>query len=237
MPLKKSGGITMKKIGMMVATVREMEAAIKKYGKAKKVEEHGMIKVWTYEMPGYILYVCNSGWGEIPAGGATQLLISLYKVDAVFNYGVVGALTEEIAIKDPCIVTSVVHYDFDVSPLEEVKQCQYEYLDDIYIRTDMKLRERALDIHPDLRPVICASADKFVDSAEDKKSLHERFNADICDMEAAGIVLTCVRNKIPCLLIKSVSDSVTGGEKEFNAMVREASVECMEIVNKIVEKI
>lgn len=227
----------MKKIGMMVATVSEMEAAIKKYGKAKNVEEHGMIKVWTYEMPDYMLYVCNSGWGEIAAGSATQLLISLYNVDIIVNYGVVGGLTEEMSIKKPCVVTSVVHYDFDVSPLGDFKQCQYEFLDDIYIRTDTELRERAVQIHPDLRPVICASADKFVDTAEDKKALHEKYNADICDMEAAGIVLTCVRNKVPCLSIKSVSDSVTGGEAEFKAMVSEASEECMEIVNKIVEVI
>ena len=33
-------------------------------------------------------------------------------------------------------------------------------------------------------------------------------------MEAAAIVMTCDRAGIPCLLIKAVSDGVTGGEEE-----------------------
>ena len=52
-------------------------------------------------------------------------------------------------------------------------------------------------------------------------------------MEAAGIVLTCNKNKTPCLLIKTVSDSITGGVSEFKNTVNESARICIEITNKI----
>ena len=53
-------------------------------------------------------------------------------------------------------------------------------------------------------------------------------------MEAAGIVLTCNRNKVPCLLIKTVSDSISGGAEEFFYAVDESARVCMEITHKII---
>jgi len=52
-------------------------------------------------------------------------------------------------------------------------------------------------------------------------------------MEAAGIVLTCNKNKIPCLLIKTVSDSITSGVSEFKNQINESARICIEITNKI----
>jgi len=66
-----------------------------------------------------------------------------------------------------------------------------------------------------------------------KKNCHNIFNADICEMEAAGIVLTCNKNKIPCLLIKTVSDSITSGVSEFKNQINESARICIEITNKI----
>lgn len=69
---------------------------------------------------------------------------------------------------------------------------------------------------------------------EKKEELHNRFNADICEMEAAGIVLTSNRNKVPCLMIKTVSDSITGGAEEFRCAIDESARICMEITSKII---
>ena len=51
---------------------------------------------------------------------------------------------------------------------------------------------------------------------------------------AAGIILTCNKNKIPCLLIKTVSDSIAGGTIEFKNAINESARICMEITNKII---
>ncbi|MEG2144680.1 MAG: 5'-methylthioadenosine nucleosidase, partial [Oscillospiraceae bacterium] len=64
-----------------------------------------------------------------------------------------------------------------------------------------------------------------------------KFKADICEMEAAGVVLTCNRNNIPCLLIKTVSDSITGGAEEFRQAVNDSACICLRVVSKIIPNI
>lgn len=114
-----------------------------------------------------------------------------------------------------CIVDKIVHYDFDTSEVDNVEVGRYLEYDDIYIETTRSILEKAIEINKQLTKVICASGDKFIGNEIKKRELNTKYNADICEMEAAGIVLTCNKNNIPCMLIKIVSDGVTGGKEEF----------------------
>lgn len=221
----------MKNIGMIVAV--EIEAVLNKYGKPIELEYPGF-KVYEYEIDDKNLFVIHSGAGEIAAAMATQFLISQLQVDFIVNFGVVGGLTEEMTLARTCIVESVIHYDFDTSDADGTEIGRYSQYPTSYIPTTKEILDKALKLEPDLKPVICASADKFVGSEEKKKELHNRFNADICEMEAAGIVLTSNRNKVPCLMIKTVSDSITGGAEEFRRAIDESARICMEITSKII---
>ncbi len=86
-------------------------------------------------------------------------------------------------------------------------------------------------------PAVCASADRFVSGSKDKAYLHETFGADICDMESAGILLTCNRNKVPCVMLKAVSDAMEGTGEEFYAFWRRSMKEAVEIMDNIVEAV
>lgn len=224
----------MKNIGMIVAV--EIEAVLNKYGKPTELEYPGF-KIYQYEIEDKNLYVIHSGAGEIAAAMATQFLISQLQVEFIVNFGVVGGLTEEMSLARTCIVESVVHYDFDTTDADDTEIGRYLEYPTVYIPTTKEILEKAIKIESDLKPVICASADKFVGSEEKKRDLHNRFKADICEMEAAGIVLTCNRNKVPCLLIKTVSDSISGGAAEFFSAVNESARVCMEITHKIISNV
>ncbi len=221
----------MKNIGMIVAV--EIEAVLNKYGKPSELKYPGF-NVYQYEIEDKNLYVIHSGAGEIAAAMATQFLISQLKVEFIVNFGVVGGLTEEMALARTCIVESVIHYDFDTSDADGTDIGRYLEYPSVYIPTTKGILDKALTIEPALKSVICASADKFVGSEEKKRELHTKFKADICEMEAAGIVLTCNRNKVPCILIKTVSDSISGGAEEFFSAVNESARVCMEITHKII---
>ena len=56
-------------------------------------------------------------------------------------------------------------------------------------------------------------------------------------MEAIGIALTCEANNIPCLLIKAVSDSITGGAEEFWKEINEMLLYCLDITISIINKL
>ena len=76
-----------------------------------------------------------------------------------------------------------------------------------------------------------------MDEAEARIAINKQFNADICEMEAAGITLTANRNDIPCLLIKMVSDGIDGGASEFVKELEHASDVAMDALAKIMEKL
>jgi len=226
----------MKKIGMIVAV--EIQSILDKYG-ARLIIEKDVVgyKVLEYQTEQYQLIVVNCGAGEIAAASGTQFLISEYRVDLVVNFGVVGGLTEVMSTTKVCIVESVVHYDFDTSLVDNVEVGRYLQYPDIYIPTTPELVEKAITLYPQLVPVVCASGDKFIVDADTKRQLNKQFAADICEMEAAGIVLTCNRNKIPCVLIKIVSDSIYGGYEEFVKTKDMVAEMCLEIVDKVVEDV
>ena len=221
-----------KKIGVVIAV--EIDAFEKKYGKPDEIIIIHHQEVMKYITDKYELYAVHSGAGEIAAASTTQLLISEFNVDAIFNFGVVGGLTEEISEHRLCVVQNVVHYDFDTSEVDECEVGRYLNYPTIYLPTDQNLLKKAIEIAPELMQVTCASGDKFIASTEKKKELQQKFHVDICEMEAAGIVLTCNRNEIPCLLIKMVADGIADGAEEFLKEKQKSSEKCLDVFEQVV---
>ena len=219
----------MNKIGMLVAV--EVNAVLTKYGDPVRCEKHGSFDVRIYEKNGKEIIVISSGAGEIAAAAASQLLISLYHADMIVNFGLVGGLTEETIRNKNCVVTKVVHYDFDTSGIDPVKPCQYEVFPDEYIPVDQELVRKAMQAAPELRPVICASGDKFITDPAQKEKLQADYGAEICEMEAAAIALTAWRNGVPALFIKIVSDGLFDDPQVYYKVKKEASERCFEIVD------
>ena len=224
-----------KNIGMVVAV--EMSAVFERYGQANEIKKSGGFTLYTYELEGYTLYLAHCGVGEIAAAAATQELISKYGVSLIVNFGVVGGLTEDMASTRTCIVEKIVHYDMDLTECDPVPAGQYPGFDSIFLPATAELVEKAVAIEPSLKRVVCASADKFVGAPEKKRALNEKYGAEICEMESAGIVLTCLRNEVPCLFIKTVADSIGGGAEEFYDALKSTSAICLEITEKIIKEI
>ena len=224
-----------RKIGLLVAV--EMDSVFARYGTPGKTERRGGFEIFHYENEQYILYAIHSGIGEIAAAAAAELLIDRYEVELVVNFGVVGGLTEEMAQTKTCVVTKVVHYDFDISGIDPLLPAQYPGFESVYIPADEGLVEKACGICPELKPVICASADKFVGNEADKTRLHKQYNADICEMESAAVLLTCRRNEVPCLMIKAVSDGLTGGGEEYYDALQECASLCLAVTDRIIREL
>lgn len=224
-----------RKIGLLVAV--EMDSVFARYGTPGKTERRGGFEIFHYENEQYILYAIHSGIGEIAAAAAAELLIDRYEVELVVNFGVVGGLTEEMAQTKTCVVTKVVHYDFDISGIDPLLPAQYPGFESVYIPADERLVEKACGICPELKPVICASADKFVGNEADKTRLHKQYNADICEMESAAVLLTCRRNEVPCLMIKAVSDGLTGGGEEYYDALQECASLCLAVTDRIIREL
>lgn len=221
----------MKKIGMIVAV--ETAAIFKRYPNMQTLEAPKGFEVFLQKDENIELYIMHCGMGIINAAAGTQHLIDKYNIDIIVDFGVVGGLTEAMKVQRVVIVEKIVHYRYDASEFMDVKVGQVPD-HDLYIYTEKNLVAEVVKRDPSIAKVTIASGDKFVSKAEDKKYIHDTFNADVCDMEAAGIALTCEVNDVPCLLIKAVSDSIVGGAEEFWKEVDRVSLLCLDITESII---
>lgn len=224
-----------KKIGMVVAMRKEILPFIENSNVEIKTETVGKYSIMSFEKNGKEIYIVESGVGEIFAAGATQLLISKYNVDAIINFGVCGALNDNLNLLDTVLVEGVVHYDFDLSTIDDVSVGEYPDLGQV-ISCKNELMDLTLKINPDIQKVLCASADKFVSDEKIKNDLYNTYGTSICEMECAGVILTCINNNIPFLVIKAVSDG-KGGVTEYKEMVKRASKSYIDLVYKVLENV
>lgn len=224
------------RIGMIVAMSGEVGALLEKIGDPRETVLTGGFEVKAYKAGENELFVVKSGAGEIYAAGATQMLISEFSVSLIVNFGICGGLTPDMALKRAAVVEKVVHYDFDTSQIDNCEPARYVNYPDVFLQTSPELVKIACEAVPTLERVICASGDKFIADPLKKTALHEKYGAKICEMEAAGILLTADRAKVPVLMIKAVSDSVSGGAEEFSCMVSEAAESCVSAMLTVLKR-
>lgn len=220
-----------------MAVMGEVLALLEKMGKPIETVTQTGYEIKVYSVGEHTMYVTQSGAGEISAASSTQLLISKFGCEMIVNFGVCGGLTSDMSLSRVAVVEKVVHYDFDTSAIDNCEVGRYLEYPDVYIPANKELIDRACEVEPSLKRVICASADKFVASSEAKTALNKMYKAEICEMESAGILLTANRNGVPALLIKGVSDSVDGGAEEFSKMISESALVCVNVMLKVIENI
>ncbi|MBQ2660236.1 5'-methylthioadenosine/S-adenosylhomocysteine nucleosidase [Candidatus Saccharibacteria bacterium] len=175
----------------------------------------GKIKARYYapdnEARNFGIYLVHCSIGEIAASAATQFLIDNFAIDLILNFGMAHSLNPDFTHPLTCIVERVVHYDFDVSlALGHHDPGSYPQFRNCFIPASQLIIEK-LKENPALRFATCASGDKFIlKDTRIAKSLHW-FSPDICDMNCAATLLTCISNKMPCLIIKGVTDGFHNG--------------------------
>ena len=206
-----------------------------KLGNVKKVDTVAGVTVRAVMTGEDELFVATSGVGEIRAALAVQLLKDVYSVEAIVNFGFVGALANDLDVGSVVIADKVCHYQFDTSALDGVKAGQYDGKDDVWFVLDEGLVASLTASESALRRVSVASGDVFVAGAETKHSLREDFGAQICDMELAGIAIAAERNGLPLVSIKVVSDRADDSAPEsFSSVVKKGLSRYEELLPAII---
>ena len=194
------------KIGIITAMADETTPLYQKMGKATGEINVAGVTIFKFEIDGNEILLVRSGVGEIRSAMTFQLLVDRFDVDMVLNFGFVGSLDNRFDVGDLVLAEKIVHYQFDTSILDNVPVGQYDGNDSIYFTTDKGLMSKVQkELDTPLPQVIVASGDKFIASRDDKEYLRS-FGADICEMECAGLVIASVRNNVPLLSIKVISD-------------------------------
>lgn len=183
--------------------------------KVEKKEIKAKMEFSLGEYKGNYLVVVRSGIGKVNAAICTQILIDDFKVDKIINVGIAGGTKENIMPGDVVIAESLVQHDIDTTFFgDEIGQVPR--LDVFEICCDRELVLKAKQVcdlknsHNSFIGTI-VSGDQFVHESSKLKWMNQKFGALACEMEGASIAQVCYLNKIPFVVIRSISDNAIIG--------------------------
>ncbi|MCI8700375.1 MAG: 5'-methylthioadenosine/adenosylhomocysteine nucleosidase [Clostridia bacterium] len=229
----------MKKIGI-IAAMEEEKNAIKNI--MKNIKENKIYELIFTE--GTIneeqCVLVESGVGKVNSSRTTQIMIDKYDIKYIINVGSAGSLVEELNIGDIVIGRKIIQHDFDITAFGHKKG----YISNIgeCVLSDEKLINKFEKIlkeidEKEIKTKIgtIATGDIFCTETKMKNKIKEKFNADAIEMEAASIAQVCYLDKIPFIILRSISDTPNGKNKiTFEEYLELASKRCAEMLEKFI---
>lgn len=142
--------------------------------------------------------VVVSGIGKANAAAATQLALSEFRAERIFNIGVAGGLAPDMNVGDMFAVKDAVQYDFDLTmvngtPMGTLNERTSPFIP-LTLSPSWKMPATTL-----------GSGDRFNDSEDDYRLLRS-MGAGLRDMEVAAMAQVCERAGVPLFSVKWVSD-------------------------------
>jgi adenosylhomocysteine nucleosidase len=231
----------MKKIGIIVAMDEELKE-IQNIMKNEKIEEILNLQIYKGSIGKKEIVLVKSGVGKVNAARVTQILIDNFEIEYIINVGSAGALNPILNIGDIVIGKKLVQHDFDITAFGHTKGYitgvgDYIYSDDNLIK---KLNEARNNINDDTFKIklgIIATGDIFCTEVEMKNKIYAKFKADCVEMEGAAIAQVSYLNKIPFVVIRSISDSPNGKNAIiFDQFIQLASKRCAQLLQEMMRK-
>ena len=198
----------------MIGIIGAMEEEVQSLRSSMEIQEVKEIASMMFHkgiLFGKEAVVVRSGIGKVNAAVCMQILADYFQIDAVINTGIAGSLDAAIDIGDMVISTDAVQHDMDTSifgdPIGQVPR-----MDTFSFPADAVLVAKATEANREANPDIhtfqgrIASGDQFISSQEVKDKIVELFGAKCAEMEGAAIAHAAYLNKIPCVIIRAISD-------------------------------
>lgn len=227
----------MNKVGIIVAMQEELEEILKIMKDIEEKEIYG-ISFINGKIENTEVVVVKSGVGKVNAARTTQILIDKSNVETIINVGSAGALNPVLNIGDIVIAEKLIQHDFDITAFDHDKGYITGVGDYIYSNTELvkKLQNIANNVKDETYKIttgVIASGDIFCTEVEMKNKIYSKFNAECVEMEGAAIAQVCYLDKIPFVVLRSISDSPNGNNAiVFDEFVKLASKRCADILKE-----
>jgi MTA/SAH nucleosidase len=231
----------MNKVGIIVAMQEELEEILNIMNNIEEKEIYE-ISFISGKIEDTEVVLVKSGVGKVNAARTTQILIDKLNVKSVINVGSAGALNPFLNIGDIVIADKLIQHDFDITAFDHDKGYITGVGDYIYSNDELvkKLQNTVNKIENKAYKVITgviASGDIFCTDINMKNKIYSKFNAECVEMEGAAIAQVCYLDKIPFVVLRSISDSPNGNNAiVFDEFVKLASKRCAEILKEFLKK-
>lgn len=197
-------------IGIICALKIEVDGLKALMENAETVQKAGLEFI-SGKIFGKDVVVLESGSDKVNAAVGTQIMIDLYKPDAVINSGIAGSLSKDLIIGDIVISSDCVEHDINRTALEEPRGLIWftgEKRIDIPADEEIsrKLAECCENLGSTVRIGRIATGDMFVSYRRQREFIAFEFDALCCEMEGGAVGHVCYMNKVPFTILRSISD-------------------------------
>lgn len=177
---------------------------------------------------GKSIVLAQTGIGKVNAAITTMLMIEHFKPEEIVFSGIAGGIDTSLNPGDIVIGTQVTYHDYgaieDSAMIYTPTKNPYNMIENpIVFNCDSMLIQKAVSISkklkfekvkrengsfsPSITKGVIVTGDVFVASEMATRRLRKDLNAAVTEMEGAAIAQTCYQQKVPFLIIRSLSDN------------------------------
>lgn len=170
--------------------------------------------------------VLHSGVGKVSAAMVAQYAVDHLQPDYLIVTGIAGALSGRLALGDVVVSRDCVQHDLDVSalgvPVGQVPRTEHRFL-----AADPRLVALAMATEVPGQQVVAGrilTGDQFIAAAAARQERLRGLNGIAVEMEGAAAALVATVNRIPFVIVRSVSDRADEtAPADFRACLRRAA--------------
>jgi adenosylhomocysteine nucleosidase/adenosylhomocysteine/aminodeoxyfutalosine nucleosidase len=185
--------------------------------------------------------VTKSGVGKTLAAMAAQRVIDVYKPRAIFFTGLAGGISDRLEIGDTLVAEDCIQHDIDATALG-FKRGEIPYSPYRVLSCDKALVDAASFCIPEEGKTVrgrVLTGDQFITKRDlaSHRYLLDELKGDAVDMEGASIGLVAAVNKIPFVIIRTISDKADSNAKvDFHSFLPKASRNSLLFVRHVLRR-
>jgi adenosylhomocysteine nucleosidase len=177
------------------------------------------------KLNGQEVVVAETGIGKANAAMTTALIIERFEPKQVIFTGIAGAIQEDLEPGDMVIADRTTYHDYftvrsDLQPSRQTRNPISKESNPTDFQGDTQLLAQAQKAatkvsflkmcadcaSPKVITGLVVTGDQFISSKKKVKQLRQDFNAAATEMEGATVAQVCFQLKVPCIVIRSMSD-------------------------------
>ncbi|MBM3286237.1 MAG: 5'-methylthioadenosine/adenosylhomocysteine nucleosidase [Candidatus Eisenbacteria bacterium] len=207
-------------------------------------------------LEGRDVVVAESGVGKVNAAMTTTVLLGAFRPREVLFSGIAGALNPDLRPGEIVIGTATAQHDFlylgaDTTMHTSTRNPATGERNPFFIPGDADLLALAAQAAESarLRPIpgtegdrpprviqgVILTGDAFVASNPVKEALRDRLGGDAVEMEGAAVAQVCHEMGVPCLVVRSISDSADStASRDIEAFYQIAADNSASLVRSLV---
>jgi len=209
-------------LGAFYEEVRILQESLKD----RKEENIRGVRFVTGTLNGRRVVVAETGIGKVNAAMTTTLLVQVFQPQEILFTGIAGGLNPDLMPGDIVIARTVTYHDFGTMSSNnrqlsrQTRNPINKELNPEYFPSDSALLIKAqqgarlarfenislTNRSPQVIVGQIVTGDVFVSSSEKVQQLRRDYKADATEMEGAAVAQVCWQLKVPCLVIRSLSD-------------------------------